>query len=86
VVVTLPNKRDILQSILDTQDDLWIVMKPSLKNPTDADYLCVFQSPRQYKEARVEIPTTWFQNREFDKIEGAVRDALEHAEVGYKYT
>jgi hypothetical protein len=86
MVVALPNKRDILQSILDMEDDLWIIMKPSLKNPTDAEYLCVFQNPAKCKEARAEIPTTWFENREFDKIKGAVRDALDHAEFGYKYT
>jgi len=57
---TLPNKREILESIIDEQDDFWIIMKPSRNNPTDPDYLCVLQNPAEYKEARVEIPTAWF--------------------------
>lgn len=82
---TLPKKRDILQSILDEDEDLWIIIKPSRRNPTDTDCLCVFQNPAEYKEAKVEIPTPWFQDQEFDKIEKAVRHALRRAEVGYKY-
>jgi hypothetical protein len=85
-MVVWPNKREILQSILDEEDDLWIIMKPSRNNPTDPEQLCVFQNPGQWKEARAEIPTSWFLNREFEKIETAVRHAIEHAESGYKYT
>jgi hypothetical protein len=83
---TLPNKREILESIIDEQDDSWIIMKPSRNNPMDPDYLCVLQNPAQYKEARVEIPTVWFMDEQFDKIRSAVRDAIASAEIGYKYT
>ena len=83
---TLPNKREILESIIDEQDDFWIIMKPSRNNPTDPDYLCVLQNPAEYKEARVEIPAAWFIDDQFDKIQSAVRDAIESAEIGYKYT
>jgi hypothetical protein len=83
---TLVNKREVLQSILDKEDDFWIIMKPSRNHPTDPDDLCIFQNPAQYKEARVEIPTRWFMNNEFDKIESTVLDAIEHAVFGYKYT
>ena len=85
-MVALLNKRQILQSILDKQEDLWIIMKPSRNDPTDPDELCVFQSPGQWKEARTEIPISWFLDRELGKIETAVRDALERAEAGYKYS
>jgi hypothetical protein len=77
------NKREILQAILDQEEELWIIIKPSRLNPRDPDYLCVFQNPGEYKETKVEIPTPWFQHRQLDKIEGAVRDALSRAEEGY---
>jgi hypothetical protein len=82
----LPNKREVLQSILDKEYDLWIIMKPSRNDPTDPEDLCVFQNPRRWQEARVEIPMSWFLNPELEKIESAVLDAIEHAESGYKYT
>jgi len=80
-----PNKREILQSILDQEEDLWIIIKPSRLNPSDPDELCVFQSPSQYKEAKIEIPISWFENRELSKIEQAVKEALQKAEAGYTY-
>lgn len=82
---TLLNKREVLQSILDKEDDFWIIMKPSRNHPTDPDDLCVFQNPAQFKEARAEIPTQWFIDEAFDKIESRVLDAIEHAVLGYKY-
>ena len=82
---TLPNKRKILEAIIDEQDDFWIITKPSRNNPTDSDYLCVFQNPAEYKEARVEIPTAWFMDEQVDKIQGAVWHAMKSAEIGYKY-
>jgi len=85
-MVTLSTKREILQSILDKEDELWIILKPSRNDPTESDSLCIFQNPAQYKEARVEIPTRWFMDKEFDKIESTVLNAIEHAEFGYKYT
>jgi len=84
--VKLPNKREILQSILDKEDELWIIMKPSRADPTDPEDLCIFQNPGRYKEARVEIPLSWFLNQEIEKIQSAVVDAIEHAEFGYRYT
>lgn len=81
----LPNKREIIQAILDKEKDLWIIIKPSRFDPTDPDYLCVFQDPAHYKEARVEIPTAWFQDREIERIEEAIQQAIRRAEIGYKY-
>lgn len=82
----MPNKREIFGSILDKQNDLWVNIKPSRTNPIDPDYLCVFQNPAEYKKARVEIPTGWFQDEQLDKIESAVWHAIECAESGYNYT
>jgi hypothetical protein len=61
-------------------------MKPSRNDPIDPEDLCVFQNPGRWKEARVEIPMSWFLNQELEKIEKAVLDAIEHAESGYRYT
>lgn len=83
---TAANRREILQAILDREDDVWIVMKPSRRNPEDPDGLWVFQNPARWKEARVEIPHAWFLDREMEKIENAVMDAIAHAEQGYRFT
>ncbi len=77
------NKQKILQEILDREEDLWIVIKPSRLEPSDPDSLCIFQNPAKFKEARVDIPTAWFRDGEFNKIEEAVRSALSHATEGY---
>ena len=84
-MANLPSKREVIQEILDREDDLWIIMKPSRKNPEDTDELCVFQNPARWKEARAEIPNAWFAGPETEKIEKAVRDALERAEQGYRF-
>jgi hypothetical protein len=82
----LLNKREVLQAIVDKEDDLWIIMKPSRNDPADPEDLCIFQSPARWKEARVEIPLSWFVNQELDKIERAVLEALERAQSGFQYT
>jgi len=83
---TAANKREILQEILDREDDLWIIMKPSRRNPADPDDLCVFQNPARWKEAWAEIPHAWFLDREIEKIEAAVADSIARAEQGYRFT
>ncbi len=80
------NKHNILQEILDREEDLWIVIKPSRLQPADPDSLCIFQNPGKFTEARAEIPTAWFGDEEFNKIEEAVRDALNHVHEGYPLT
>lgn len=78
------NKQKILQEILDQEDELWIIIKPSRLEPSDPDSLCIFQNPAKYKEARADIPTAWFRDGgEFNKIEEAVWTALSHAEERY---
>ena len=79
------NKREILETILLEEEDLWIIIKPSRFNPSDPDELCVFQSPAAYKEAAIEIPWRWFRDQELDKIEQAVKDAIRSANPGYQH-
>jgi hypothetical protein len=83
---TTANRREILQEILDREDDPWIIMKPSRRNPADPDELCVFQNPARWKEAQVNIPHAWFLNNEIEKIESTVADAIARAEQGYRFT
>ena len=42
-------------------------MKPSRNDAIDPEDLCVFQNPGRWKEARVEIPMSWFLNQELEK-------------------
>jgi hypothetical protein len=83
---TAASRRQVLQEILDREDDSWIIMKPSRRNPADPDELCVFQNPARWKEAQVKIPHAWFADGEVEKIASAVADAIAHAEQGYRFT
>jgi hypothetical protein len=79
-----PNKRKVIQSIIDDEEGPWIVMKPSVANPNDPDRLCVFENPGKLTEASVEIPLEWFQKNDLEKIRRAIHDALQHARTKLK--
>jgi hypothetical protein len=80
----VPDKRKIIQSIIDDEEGPWIVMKPSVANPNDPDRLCIFENPGKLTEASVEIPPEWFQKNDLDKIRQAIHDGLQHARVKIK--
>lgn len=82
--MAVPNKRKIIQSIIDDEDGPWIVMKPSILNPNDPDRMCIFENPAKVTEATVEIPPEWFQKNELEKIRQAIHQGLEHARVKLK--
>ena len=76
----LPNKREILQPILDKTEQGWSIIKPSPLDPTDPEERCVFQKGN--KEAEISIPNSWFQDLgERHKIEPVLRDAIRSAKV-----
>ncbi|MGH7824272.1 MAG: dienelactone hydrolase family protein [Candidatus Binatia bacterium] len=77
----LPNKREMIQAIIDDEPEPWIIMKPSRQDPTDPESLCIFENPAEQTQARAEIPLLWFQNRELGKIKEAVQQGLRHAET-----
>jgi hypothetical protein len=79
-----PNKRKIIQSIIDDEEGPWIIMKPSVTNPADGDRLCIFENPGKLTEAQVEIPLEWFQRNELEKIRQAIHQGLQHARVKLK--
>ena len=81
--MTVKNKREILQAIIDDVQEPWIVMKPSRFDPTDSDSLCVFENPERQIQAQTEIPLTWFENAELEKIKKAVHLSLEKGEAMY---
>jgi hypothetical protein len=77
----LPNKREIIQTIVDDEPESWIIMKPSRRDPADPEPLCIFENPAADTQARAEIPLEWFQQRELSKIKQAVQESLRNAEI-----
>jgi len=77
----LPNKREILQAIIDEEPEPWIIMKPSRQDPTDPEPLCIFENPAEQIQAAAEIPLVWFQNHELERIKQTVKQNLEKAQV-----
>lgn len=77
----LPNKRELIQAIIDDEPEPWIIMKPSRKDPADPEPLCIFENPAANTQARTEIPLEWFERRELGKIKDAVQQSLRHAEI-----
>jgi len=82
--MAVPNKRKIIQTIIDDEEGPWIIMKPSVQNPNDPDQLCIFENPGNLTEAKVEIPSEWFQKNEQEKIRQAIHEGLQHARVKLK--
>ena len=79
-----PNKRKIIQSIIDDEDGPWIIMKPSITNPNDPERLCIFQNPAKLSEAKVEVPPEWFHKNELEKIRRAIHEGLQTARTKLK--
>lgn len=74
-MLVLPNKREILQSLLDKIDPRWEIIKPSPLNPTDPDFLCIFR--KDLERQKVEIPNPWYQEQGGrEKIEHVLRNLL----------
>jgi hypothetical protein len=80
----LPNKREMIQAVIDDEQEPWIIMKPSRQDPMDQEPLCIFENPAEDTQARVEIPLEWFQNRQLEKIKQAIQQSLRNAQVQYK--
>lgn len=77
----LPNKREMIQAIVDDEPEPWIIMKPSRRFPTDPEPLCIFENPAAQTQARTEIPLAWFQQGELQKIQRAIQQSLRRAQV-----
>ena len=75
-----PNKREMIQTVIDEEQEPWIIMKPSRQDPTDPEPLCIFENPAAQTQAKTEIPIAWFQNRELQKIKEAIQQSLRQAE------
>ena len=80
----LPNKREMIEAVIDEEPERWIIMKPSRQEPMDREALCIFENPAEDTQARVEIPFDWFQNRELEKIKQAIQRSLRDAQIQYK--
>ncbi len=80
-MTTLPDKRAILQPILDEIESGWTIVKPSRLTPTDVEEECIFQKGGS-KEARVRIPNTCFQDvYQRHKIKPLVEEAIKNAKM-----
>ncbi len=76
----LPDKRVILQPILDEIESGWTIVKPSSLDPTDIEAECIFQ--KGDKEARTEIHSTYFRDADQrHKIKPLVEFAIRNATV-----
>lgn len=58
--MSLPDKRAMLQPILDEMERGWTIKKPSPSNPTDVEELCIFQKADENKQVEIEIPNSYF--------------------------
>jgi hypothetical protein len=82
--MAVSNKRAIIQRVIDDEEGPWIIMKPSVTNPTDPERLCIFENPAKLTEARIDIPPEWFQKNELEKIRQAIHEGLQHARTKLK--
>ncbi|MPZ78349.1 MAG: hypothetical protein GEU77_17720 [Deltaproteobacteria bacterium] len=80
----LPNKREMIQAVIDEEQEPWIIMKPSREDPTDPEPLCIFENPAEQTQAKTEIPVAWFQNRELQKIKDAIQQSLGRASAAHR--
>ena len=79
---SLPDKRAILQPILDDIESGWTILRPSSLNHKDIEIGCIFQKPDVNKEARVRIPNTYFQDaKQRHNIKPLVELAIRNATV-----
>ncbi len=78
--VPLPDKRAILQPILDGIEPGWEIVKPTKTDPVNIDALCIFRKPSENKEARAEIVNSYFQDADQQyKIKTLVETAIKAA-------
>jgi hypothetical protein len=63
----LPNKREMIQAVIDEEEEPWIIMKPSRQDPTDAEAVYIFENPAEQTQAKAEIPVAWFQTANYKR-------------------
>lgn len=71
----------MIQAIIDEDPEPWIIMKPSRKNPSDPDPICIFENPAAQTRATAEIPLVWFENGDLQKIKEAIQQSLREPEL-----
>ena len=73
----LPNKRDIVQPILDIIESGWIIVKPSPLNPDDIERECIFQHPQSHREVKIGLESSLFlDDGQRDELIRLVRRAI----------
>ena len=72
----LPSKREMIQAVIDEEPEPWIIMKPSRRDPTDTEELCIFENPVNQTRATAQLPLAWFEKGELEKIKETIRQSL----------
>ena len=76
----LPNKREMLQAILDRIEPDWWIVKPSPVDPRDVETECIFQHQKGYREVHLAIDNPLFQDQgRLHEIEALVTAAVTNA-------
>ena len=77
-----PDKRAILQPILDSIESGWSIYKPPPNDPTDVDELCIFHHVATHRKTEIEISNSLFQDpgRRAELV-GFVRAAIRNAKT-----
>jgi hypothetical protein len=84
MATNLPDKRAILQAILDSIESGWSIYKPPPNDPTELDELCIFHHEATHRKAEVEINNSLFQDpgrraELLGFVRAAIRDAKPHS-------
>ena len=62
-VMNYPNKREIIQEILEENGSLdWYVAQPNKQNPASGNAKCILLNFVEKKRAELIIPNDWFQD------------------------
>lgn len=78
--MTIVNKREILQPMLDKIELGWVIAKPDPLNPCDIETECIFQHMVGYREVKIAIGYELFRVGKLDDIENSVRRAVQASE------
>ena len=70
------DRRTKIQEILDKMEPDWVVVEP-VKGSLDTR--CKLRKPNERRQVLVDLPLVWFEDGKWDRIETAIRGAIEAA-------
>ena len=75
----LPNKREMIQTVIDEEEEPWIIMKPSCQDPTDPEAFVFSKILPNRRKLKPRSQLLGFKTRELQKIKKAIQQSLRHA-------